>query len=193
MLTKNQIDELIAAIENDPNVLRSAQNQANAWIHPDGKNLDVNCCAATLSYELIDIVKLPLKRESEALTLSCILQTQYGMNRVNDLSAVQPGDIGVVNYHKPPHLLDDLPDDGLFPDGDCSQTGREFAAENLGPCPPGQDPNNIHHIYLVMKTGVEACNPDVMLIADNHGASHNRSYLNRGQSPTLYFLRAGDA
>lgn len=203
MLTKAQIANLVATVSGDPAVLRKAQELADGFIRPPRPG--ENCCAATLSYLLIDVLALPLRPEPTALKLSYVLQHDYDLVEVPVTDPRLPGDIGVVSQPPgPPQPLDAVIGEGddpraQVPDGDAVEGPKPDAAvipvQGAGYVNPDPHGVNVHHIYLVLQSNIDGAVPDAMLVADNQGVAHGRragggNYKGKSASKTNYFLRA---
>lgn len=184
------------AILNDTNSLKLARKKAGKLVN--GNTADMtNCCAATLSYLLIDCISIPLRPTTRALKLAFILEKELGFQIIGASDPILPGDVGVVDEPKSVHpgFIEDDDDDDLA-DGDSFDSERlEFSSSEKykGDGYVENDPSNKnwHHIYLVLEPRPTAQNRDLLLIADNQAASpHLRDIKGGAKSATKYFLRA---
>jgi hypothetical protein len=190
------MQQLVGVVSTQPAVLQKARDQAQAIVgeRPQYQN----CCAATLSYLLIDVLNLNLTPVKAALELAYVLQHDFGMQQVAVDVPRLPGDIGVVNQPKTQTSDTEVSRTGGPSDGDVSAPNAPLAqaapgqgAGYVNPDPAGQ---NTHHIYLILKPGIDPSEPDVNLIADNQGPIHGRhenggNYQGYPASKTNYFLR----
>lgn len=177
-------------------ILLNARRQAGILVNGDASKMNY-CCAATLSYILINAAKLDLRPTPRAMKLAYILETELHFTRVPIDAPRMPGDIGVVDQPHMPCLMA-MPGEGFIADGDAEDLGLfelskpEPKYTGRGYVEPDPDNKNDHHIYLVLSP--VAGSPFLVQVADNQApAPHPRDIRGNGNiciSKTNYFLRA---
>lgn len=194
-LNRNAMQQLVADVSGNNNILLEAQKQAGILVNGDATNMKM-CCAATLSYILIDAASLDLLPTQRAMKLAYILETELHFTRVPIGDPIMPGDIGVVDQPHMPCLMK-APGEGFIADGDAEDSGLvvyKKQPQYTGSGYVEADPNNKndHHIYLVLSP--VAGDPFLVQVADNQApAPHQRDVRGDAatcKSKTNYFLRA---
>ncbi len=187
------MNSLVQKIISNNEILTNAQRKAGNFVHNDPKNLKV-CCAATLSFLLIDNLNLSMSPQDRALKLAYILKEELGYRVIETDQDIKVGDVGVVNQPKGRAVFSAEMDD-YFGDGDVQiirniqlptekYTGKGYEE-------PDPDDKNWHHIYLVVSSICTPNNENLLLVADNQGPTpHLRDKTGGHWSKTNYFLRA---
>ncbi len=190
-MNQESMKNLCASILANNELLRNAQRKAGSRVNGSSTNL-TNCCAATLSYLLIDILRENLKPTNRAMKLAYILEHEAGFTRIEVGQPILVGDVGVVDHKKNKSILanveDNFQEDGdtfdpieIFENDDYQYNGHGYIED---------DPDNLkwHHIYLVVKNAED---PLILQIVDNQNLQpHMRPVKGGAKSPTKYFLRA---
>jgi hypothetical protein len=193
-MNNEDLIKLCKAILDDNEVLLSARRKAGKLINDDTAVMK-NCCAATLSYLLIDVLKLDLMPTARAMKLAYILENEIGLQVIGASDEIMAGDIGVVNQPKVARILGSEADDSIE-DGDADEDillPMEQAEKYKGAGYVENDPNNKnwHHIYLVVEPNPVVNDKNLLLIADNQASMpHVRDIRGGERSKTNFFLRA---
>lgn len=187
------LNGLCRLILEDNELLRSARKKAGKLVNNNSADM-TNCCAATLSYLLIDGLSLNLRPTTRAMKLAYILERELGFQVIQTTEAILPGDVGVVDEPKRAKANFAEQDDDIE-DGDAFDVERlgitsnqKYSGEGYVESDP--DERNWHHIYLVLEPHPTSDN-NKLLIVDNQAASpHLRDIRGGSKSVTKYFLRS---